>query len=114
MAKTTIKGNVISKTSKSGTSAKGDWKNTTLVVETSDKYNNTVPISFMNKDVNAKEGDEVEVDAYIGGREWQGKYYAQIDGDSVNVTSSVSKEPIMEPQKAQSLMMAGSDDDLPF
>ena len=111
MAKTTIKGNVISKSEKSGTSAKGEWTNTTLVVETADKYNNTVPISFMNKAVTANEGDQVEVEAYIGGREWQGKYYAQIDGDTVNVVSSTPSSQ-QEPQMATA--GGNEEDDLPF
>jgi hypothetical protein len=83
-----VKGKVLNVSTKTGNGKNGEWKNTTVVVETASKFNNTVPISFFNKDVNVKEGDEVEVEAFIGGREYQGKYYAQIDGNEISVTNS--------------------------
>jgi hypothetical protein len=83
-----VKGKVLNVSTKTGNGKNGEWKNTTVVVETSSNFNNTVPISFFNKEVNVKEGDEVEVDVYIGGREYNGSYYSQIDGNEISVSNS--------------------------
>jgi len=80
-----VKGKVHEVQTQTGKGEKGDWKRTTIVVETASKFNNLVPISFFNEDISASKGDEVEVDFYVGGREYQGKYYAQLDGNNVTV-----------------------------
>lgn len=84
----------------SGTSDKGEWTRTTVVVETSSKYNNLVPVSFFNPDFTVNKGDSVEIDYYVGGREYQGKYFAQIDGSTLRVTSSAQKSTTSEKEKA--------------
>lgn len=91
--KTEIKGTVIHKEVKSGTTTKGDWKKETIVVKTEGEYPKTIPIGFFNKDANAEVGDEVVVQAYVSGREWEGKYYADIDGVSVSVVSK-NNQPV--------------------
>jgi RecG-like helicase len=105
-----VKGKVLNVSTKTGNGKNGEWKNTTVVVETSSNFNNTVPISFFNKEVNVKEGDEVEVEAYIGGREYQGKYYAQIDGNEISVTNSSGASTNSREEAFES----ESNDPLPF
>jgi len=109
-SKVTIKGTVHSLDTKTGNSEKGDWKRTTLVVRTQSQYNNTVPVAFFNKDVPVNVGDSVEVTAYVAGREYNGNYYAQLDGAEV---SSVGAQPQQQqPQNVVHEMV--EDSDLPF
>lgn len=109
--KTTIKGKVIKVETQTGTSAKGEWKSQTVVVETSSQYNNTIPVKFFNKDIDVQQGDVVEVEAYIGGREHQGRYFPSIDGDKLNVidkTTAQATVPVAEP------VATDEGDELPF
>ena len=94
--KVEIKGVVHDIQTKTGTNDKGQWTRTTLVVKTNQQYNNTVPVGFFNKEITVKAGDQVEVTAYVAGREYQGKYYAQIDGNEVR-----SLSPSTQPSETQ-------------
>lgn len=87
--KTTIKGTVHNVETKTGTTEKGEWKRTTVVVKTSAEYKNLVPIGFFNKDIDVVAGDKVEVTAFVGGREYQGRFYADIDGENITVEEKV-------------------------
>jgi RecG-like helicase len=107
-----VKGKVLNVSTKTGNGKNGEWKNTTVVVETASKYNNTVPISFFNKDVNVKEGDEVEVDVYIGGRSYEGRYYPQIDGNEISVVSNSSGASTSSREEA--FESESGDSGLPF
>lgn len=112
--KTTIKGIVINVTKKTGTSPKGEWNNTTVVVQTEAQYRNVVPVSFFNKDVSVAEGDKVEVDLYVGGREYQGKYYADLDGDAVRVITTSSSMPANDMPPLATTPKEEDFEDLPF
>lgn len=61
-----------------------------LVLETEDKYKNTVPIEFTQDKVELlddfSEGDEVEVSINVGGQEWKGRYFASISGWKISKT----------------------------
>jgi hypothetical protein len=112
----TIKGHVLDVQEQSGTSEKGDWKRVTVVVETADKYNNTVPVQFFNPEFSVKKGDEVEVRAYVGGREYKGKYFSTIDGRELSVLSGGQQAPPKAPTPSSPKEEAfeNDTDDLPF
>lgn len=96
--KTTIKGKVIKVETQTGTSAKGEWKSQTVVTETPAQYNNTIPVRFFNKDIDAQVGDTVEIDLYIGGREHEGRYFPSLDGDKLTVVEkATATTPVAEP-----------------
>lgn len=95
--KTTIKGTVHNVETQTGTSEKGEWKRQTVVIKTSAEYKNLVPVSFFNKDIDVITGDKVEATAFIGGREYKGKYYADIDGDTITVEEKVQVKETTPP-----------------
>jgi len=105
--KTTIKGTVHTVETQTGTSEKGEWKRQTVVIKTSAEYKNLVPVGFFNKDIDVVSGDVVEANVYVGGREYKGRYYADIDGDTITVVEKVrvadntpppAPEPVEEDQ----------------
>lgn len=94
-----LKGKVLDVQTQSGTNTKGSWTRLTVVVETSSQFNNTVPVQFFNPAFQTpSKGQEVEIDYFVGGREYQGKYYAQIDGSQLVVTGGQVEDTIPEPQ----------------
>lgn len=111
----TVTGTVKDILTQGGESNGKEWVRTTVVVETTSKFNNLVPISFFNETIPTKVGDEVSVDFYVGGREYQGKYYAQLDGNKIEVTG-----PPQTPSKATTKsdepapIIGEDEDDLPF
>lgn len=112
-----VTGKVIDIQTQSGDNKNGGWTRTTVVVETESKFNNTVPVSFFNDTPQCSVGDNVEVEFYVGGREYQGKYYAQIDGKSVSVTSSGGNAtpPVAQPKGvADDIEAQDSSVQLPF
>ena len=113
----TLKGRVLTTEVKQGQSKNGEWKRLQVVIETSSQYNNTVPVSFFNPEFNTpSNGSEVEIEYYIGGREYQGKYYAQVDGKTLTITSSEdhqqSHAPTSQPEPLG--VMEDEDSNLPF
>ena len=120
MSKVVIKGTVLKLDSQSGESNGKTWERQTLVVKTSNEYNNTIPIGFFNKGVNVPVGAEVEVDVYVGGREWQQKYYPQLDGSEVKVVGQQQQQG-MQPNSdfqyatsANTTVPQSDTDGLPF
>lgn len=105
----TIKGKVVELQRETGTSAKGEWFKNLVVVDNGNKFNNLIPISFFGMDVDCAKGDEVEVSFYVGGREYKGKYYAQIDGHELKVLEG---RPTPVPEV--SAPIGDEDDGLPF
>lgn len=104
-----------------------------LVVRTEAKYKNLIPIEFTQDDVDMldgySEGDEVSVGINIGGQEWNGKYFASINGWRIAKTDDVPEpksngagkshaEAMAEKKnKKESEVAANQDDDdtdLPF
>lgn len=109
-----LKGKVLDVQTQSGTNTKGSWTRLTVVVETSSQFNNTVPVQFFNPAFQTpSKGQEVEIDYFVGGREYQGKYYAQIDGSQLIVVggSQSIPEPNFEPAGVADDI---EDDQLPF
>ena len=107
-----LNGTVADVLNQSGTSNGNDWKRTTVVVETNAKYNNLVPISFFNSEFNVKKGDQVEVEYFVGGREYKGKYFPQLDGNKLDVVGAAATEPPAAPEPP--VVEEDADDDLPF
>lgn len=108
-----IKGKVLTQTTASGEGANGPWKRVTVVVETANRYNNTVPVDFFNPEFNVNNGDVVEVDYFPAGWKHEGKYYAQLGGNAIRVVGTGSAKP-----KAAATATApepiGEPDGLPF
>ena len=81
-----IKGKLIKKlTAEAGTTKTGKaWESQTCLVETDAKFNNIVAIKCMGEKVKQmnklNEGDMVTISVNVYSREYNGKYYNQIDG----------------------------------
>ncbi len=120
MSKVVIKGTVLKLEEVSGEGSNGKWTRQTLVVKTSNEYNNTVPIGFYKKGISVSEGTQVEVEAYVNGREYQGKYYPQLDGSEVKVVGQQQQQG-MQPNSdfqyatsANTTVPQSDTDSLPF
>jgi hypothetical protein len=105
-----IKGRVIKLLTQEGTSANGEWKRTTVVIETANQYRNTVPVEFFSE-VSVKEGDEVVAEFFAEGREWKGKYYANLAGNKITVEGNNTSP---EPTPATAETTEEEDETLPF
>jgi hypothetical protein len=93
-----------------GTSKSGKaWIKQSCIVETDSEYNNQVCISAFGEDKvenlnKLKEGENVQIWCNVYSREYNGKYYNQIDGWRFSKSGSDFK-----PQD-----MITSDNDMPF
>ena len=69
------------------TNAGKSWEKQSILVEQSTKYNKEVVIEFFGDRVkefrDIKEGSQVEVSINLSSREFNGKYYHNIDGWAV-------------------------------
>lgn len=95
-----------------GTATNGtDWKSLTFVLETDDKYNPDVALKAGTKlfDVvkGIKKGTQVEVEYNLKSREYQGKWYTDVEAYKVTPLSATVTN------KKNSLATNDSDD-LPF
>lgn len=97
-----------------GTSKAGKaWKKVTFVVETSDDYNNIYPFTIFGEEKvdkflqYNKVGYSVDVDFNISAREWQDKYFVDLQAWKVfKAQGEASNQPEMTEEEA--------GDDLPF
>jgi len=98
--KVQLKGTVVSVDIKKGTSKKGsEWKSKTIVLETGDKYKEYYPVEFggdnFDKADGIRNGDNVEIEGYLGGRKWEkdGKtsYFLSVRGFEVAIQGSAAK-----------------------
>jgi hypothetical protein len=98
----------------SGKSAKGEWKKTSFILETNEKYNNTYCFEvFGVEQVDTflkynKKGSDVKVDFNVRCQEYQGKYYTSLQAWKVfkaETVDSNSQSPDRE---------LVTEDDLPF
>mgnify|MGYP003132697440 FL=1 len=108
-----VKGKLIKKLqAEAGTSQSGKtWESQTILVDTEEKFNNIVAIKCFGDKVKKmnklKEGDMVSVSCNVYSREYNGKYYNQIDGwffvnQNENLTDNRSE------------FVTTDDDNLPF
>lgn len=92
-----------------------------LVIQTDSEYNNQLPVEFHKDKVNLLDaltiGSRVKIDINLGGREWNGKYFASITGWKIEAQavapSRVATTP-MATQAPQQVADPEDDDLLPF
>ena len=81
---------------------------TVIVHVEDDKYPQDIPVKAFGKmakeALELKAGDRVHIDGRLGGREWNGKYYADV------IAETIAKEGSAEPKKPA----PAEDDDVPF
>ena len=111
------------------TSAGGfTWQ--TVVIKNERQYSNLMPVKLVKEDIGKFDdleiGTRVKVAVYIGGREWNGKYFADIDFvELLGVQRDLNKEPAPAPQPQnraqpsskparQTHMEVDTGEDLPF
>jgi len=92
-----------------GISSKGkEWQKQTVVVDTGGDFNNIVAISAFGDKVDRMNklevGDNVNISCNVYSREYQGKYYHNIDGYWF----------AKEGEKTKSEFVTSDDEDLPF
>ncbi len=93
-----------------GTSAKGEWKKQDFVIETDEQYSKKVCFSLFNDTLTkiVKIGDNVEVNFSVESREYQGKWFSNINAFKVDIIGGAK-------QTSQNLPPEGdSFDDSPF
>ena len=77
--------------------AKG-FKKRLLVVETTETYPQSIPIEFVQDKCGLLDtiqiGQDVTVHINLRGSEWNGKYYAQIQGWKIDAGMVTSSEPL--------------------
>lgn len=112
--KVELTGTVINYSEKTGESAKGAWKRQNIVVRTPNEFKNEIPVGFFNKDLDVKLGDEVTLTAFVGGREYQGKWYLDLDGDTLSVTSKTRVEEKAPEPTTQPAGLGEVNEQLPF
>ena len=85
----TIKGRVVRVGQTEAIGAKG-FKKRQLVIDTEAKYNSLVPFEFKQDKASLLDGltigTEVTVHFNLGGREYNGKYYADVEGWKIDVS----------------------------
>ena len=110
-----LKGRIESKLkAETGTSKAGkEWTKQTVIINNGDQYNPNTAISFFGDDKvkmleNFKEGVEVVIGVNISSKEFNGKWYNQIDGWRIDAGD---KAPNPELNKSDAEDASG---DLPF
>jgi len=67
-------------------------KKKTLLLDTGGKYPQTVPVEFLNDNIdklnNCKIGDSVNVGINLNSREYKGKYYINLTGWKIQTTAA--------------------------
>jgi hypothetical protein len=106
-----IKGQLVKKLkAEAGTSKAGKpWKSQLCIIDTDLDFKNQVAIKFMGDKIslldNVNEGDSVTVSCNVYSREYNGRFYNNIDG--WKISSGNSKE-------TSAADYVTSDDDMPF
>jgi hypothetical protein len=104
--------------------AKG-FKKRQIVIKTDAQYPQTIPVDFTQDKCrildNYNIGDIVDISINIQGSEWQGKYYANIQGWKINKgEAELNSNKFMPDRQSVNAMMenaeaiAEEEDDLPF
>ena len=102
----------------SGTSKAGkEWKKQSFVIDTGAQYNPEVCFSLFGEDKIAmieglQPGMEIEVSFNLSSREYNGKYYHNIDAWRINKAAAAVVEDM--PQAPLNSLDAEEEDDLPF
>lgn len=97
-----------------------EFKKRLLVVKTEEQYPQNIPVEFTQDKTFVLDkfavGDLVKVGINLRGSEWQGKYYANIQGWKIDKTDSASltAQQQMPDREAVYGTEAVEDDNLPF
>ena len=116
-----VKGKISSKLSvESGTSKAGkEWKKQSFLVDTGAQYNPEICFQLFGDDKIAilehyNVGDQVEVSFNLSSREWNGRYFHNVDawkiektGEEIPESEHLEEPPIFDAP-------ASEEDDLPF
>ena len=111
----------------SGTSARGEWQKREIIVEMPDDFNRKVCVTFFGDKAadaaNLREGDKVSISINIESREYNGRWYTNVNAWRINPTAApapaaapAAPASTEEPPFKESAMPATADDvdDLPF
>ena len=99
---------------------KGDFTKRILVIDNGGKYNNLVPIYFTKERTEKLDqlslGELVKVSIDLCGREYNGKYYADIIGWRFEKLEQKAPAPEPAPQHESTgkLVDTGDGDEIPF
>lgn len=104
-----------------GTSKAGkEWKKQLFVIDNGDQFNPNICFSLFGDDKiamlnNFAVGQEVEVSFNLSSREFNGRWYHNIDAWRINATSDSPAAANVPPQSENDFMGEGEEtDDLPF
>ena len=109
-----VKGKLVKKLEvETGTSKAGkEWKKQNFVIDTGSQYNPEVCFQVFGDKLDilssVKEGQEIEVKFNVSSREFNGKYYHNLDA------WFISAEKNVKPEVEQLAKAIDSGDDLPF
>lgn len=101
----------------SGTSKSGNaWQKRNFVIETAGQYPKKVCLQLFGDKVNdcPNVGEEVKVSFDAESREWNGKWFTQLNAWKVERQGAQPVYPQAQPQYAQAAPATPPADDLPF
>ena len=110
----------------SGTSARGEWQKREIIIEMPEEFNRKVCVTFFGDKAadaaNLREGDKVSISINIESREYNGRWYTNVNAWRINPTTASATAPAAapasteEPPFKEPAMPASADDvdDLPF
>ena len=80
-----------------GTSKTGkEWKRQNLVIDTGDEYNPHLSISFLGEKTDLLHslpiGHDVTVHINLSSKEWQGKWFTNVNGWKIDLNGSVQPQ----------------------
>ena len=115
-----VKGKLLRKLNiESGTSKSGnEWKKQSFILDTGNQYNPEICFQMFGEEKieilnNFSEGNIIEVAFNLSSREYNGKYYHNIDAWKIETISE--KEPMInEDLIAETESLSPEGDDLPF
>ena len=107
-----------------GTSARGEWQKREIIIEQPDEFNRKVCVTFFGdkaaEAANLREGDKVSISINIESREYNGRWYTNVNAWRINQAPAAAAAPsapaVEEAPFTEPAMPATADDvdDLPF
>ena len=98
MNKLSIKGSLIKKNNKESIESKDgkQWTKQTFIIQTDSEYNNQICFQLFGEDKiqlleSHNEGDEIEVFFNISSREYNNRYYHNIDAWKIDTASEIDQ-----------------------
>ncbi len=113
-----IKGKLIAiMPSTSGTSAKGEWHKSEILIETLETYPKKVVLTFMGKERSPIDtvsiGSEVNCHINIESREYNGRYYTNVNCWKYEVTKGIAIPSEPKPSEPKPIN-SENESDVPF